>query len=1034
MCRTFHLQKVIQSIFLILGIFFVTQGSIQAALPSQAFRFQGQLYSSGTPVDGAVSATFTFYDSESGGSQTGSIISKTIQVSNGYFGAVFDDVDTSGVDFNQALYIEISINGTTLSPRSAVSSSLISNNTFGVFTYTSTPAVGKKGSLYYNSTLDELFVSKGTSWVNAGTSSSTAQWFNNGSDLYFTTGNVGIGTSTPADKLSVVGTVRATSFVGDGSQLTGIPVLSTSSVRSMFSSTATGLTYTAGTGVFSLAAGYVIPLTASTTEWATFFNTPSSQIIAGTNLAWSGNTINFNGILPIANGGTGTTTTPTIGKLLLGNASGGYDLVATSSLGISGGSGSLSGGTNGYLARWIGTSTLSSGLFMDNGTVAGINATSSSYTFNIRGTAGLLPFNVASSTGTSLFSIAQNGNVRIDSADTLYKLNVGGNAVFGASSKFVVATDYAGLGDLPAGSFLGGAGAASGSLAFAPSSDVGAVGAKMVLAYYNGAWKSALEYANTSGGYTTLALQKGGGNVAINTTTANHPLDVNGIINSQTGSIYLRRNLTNDANRRNWGFQTEVSNIGDFQLQVSTTNIGAPTTAVLTALLSGNVGIGVATPLAKLAVIGTGSNDILSVLTSGGTSAFVVKSTGSVGIGIASPGHTLDLGAVSPTLNVGLYGGGGAATIRMLGEALFYFSGGSVGSAIGIGSADTTADFDLAFHAGGSNRMFVDGATGYVGIGTSNPVAKLQIGTAGSVLSNPNGISIVGGDLNLDNGSGSTDNSIYFRYQNTFSTIKSDAGLTFQTGASPTNRLSITALGNIGIGTTTPSASLTASGTIRFTSLGSGGANLITDSLGNVTVSSDEQLKDIQGEFKSGLEKILGINPILYKWKDTTGYDTTNIYAGFSAQNVKLMIPEAVTTDARGFLTLADRPILATLINAIKELALKFENFGKQVETEELCIKKKDGTKVCLTAEQLETVLAGEGIQNTVVSTPAPDPVPTPDPVLDPEPEEAPATSSEPEVEETEVPPPAPVEEIAPAPAVEPVPVVVEEPVPEPTL
>ncbi|MBP6868954.1 MAG: hypothetical protein KBC16_02490, partial [Candidatus Pacebacteria bacterium] len=40
---------------------------------------------------------------------------------------------------------------------------------------------------------------------------------------------------------------------------------------SSLSSTATGLTYTSGTGVFSLTSGYTIPLTASTTEWATAY-------------------------------------------------------------------------------------------------------------------------------------------------------------------------------------------------------------------------------------------------------------------------------------------------------------------------------------------------------------------------------------------------------------------------------------------------------------------------------------------------------------------------------------------------------------------------------------------------------------------------------------------------------------------------------------------------------------------------------------------------------------------------------------------
>ncbi|MBP6942783.1 MAG: hypothetical protein KBB55_01935, partial [Candidatus Buchananbacteria bacterium] len=45
------------------------------------------------------------------------------------------------------------------------------------------------------------------------------------------------------------------------------------------------------------------------------------------------------GILGISNGGTGTATTPTYGQILVGNGSGGYTLTPTSSLGITGGSG-----------------------------------------------------------------------------------------------------------------------------------------------------------------------------------------------------------------------------------------------------------------------------------------------------------------------------------------------------------------------------------------------------------------------------------------------------------------------------------------------------------------------------------------------------------------------------------------------------------------------------------------------------------------------------------------------------------------------
>lgn len=47
-----------------------------------------------------------------------------------------------------------------------------------------------------------------------------------------------------------------------------------------------------GAAVISVATGYNIPLSASTTEWTNFYNTPSTRITAGNNLSWSGNTLN----------------------------------------------------------------------------------------------------------------------------------------------------------------------------------------------------------------------------------------------------------------------------------------------------------------------------------------------------------------------------------------------------------------------------------------------------------------------------------------------------------------------------------------------------------------------------------------------------------------------------------------------------------------------------------------------------------------------------------------------------------------------
>jgi hypothetical protein len=140
------------------------------------------------------------------------------------------------------------------------------------------------------------------------------------------------------------------------------------------------------------------------------------------------------------------------------------------------------------------------------------------------------------------------------------------------------------------------------------------------------------------------------------------------------------------------------------------------------------------------------------------------------------------------------------------------------------------------------------------------------------------------------------------------------------TGGTEGNYGLIVSSGLVGIGTTTPTANLTASGTIRFTSLGSAGGNLVTDTDGNVTVSSDERLKDIQSDYERGLVDIMKIVPINYKWKPETGYETTNVYTGFSAQNLSIAIPEAVATSSSGYLTIADRPILAALVNAVKEI------------------------------------------------------------------------------------------------------------------
>lgn len=81
------------------------------------------------------------------------------------------------------------------------------------------------------------------------------------------------------------------------------------------------------------------------TDWARLAAGSAGQILAvsGGVPSWMATSsiattlANISGVLSVAKGGTGTSTTPLAGRLLIGNASGGYDFIATSSLGINSG-------------------------------------------------------------------------------------------------------------------------------------------------------------------------------------------------------------------------------------------------------------------------------------------------------------------------------------------------------------------------------------------------------------------------------------------------------------------------------------------------------------------------------------------------------------------------------------------------------------------------------------------------------------------------------------------------------------------------
>jgi hypothetical protein len=227
------------------------------------------------------------------------------------------------------------------------------------------------------------------------------------------------------------------------------------------STTSNSSTFTASVSAQNLAINFPNNLLSTTTAAATYV----TAVTGSGNIASSGGltpNITFTGVLPVASGGTGALNL-TAADVLFGN---GTNPVGTSSnftfttatnnlfstnathtnftltnifytpamangclqvsSGIatstgtncgSGGGGTISTSTNaiiGHEANWTGLATLGNGAILDNGTVAGINATSSSYSFYDNGSLGITGnVNVATGTANDLMAFDANKNITV---------------------------------------------------------------------------------------------------------------------------------------------------------------------------------------------------------------------------------------------------------------------------------------------------------------------------------------------------------------------------------------------------------------------------------------------------------------------------------------------------------------------------------------------------------------------------------------------------------------------------------------------
>jgi len=116
-----------------------------------------------------------------------------------------------------------------------------------------------------------------------------------------------------------------------------------------------------------------------------------------------------------------------------------------------------------------------------------------------------------------------------------------------------------------------------------------------------------------------------------------------------------------------------------------------------------------------------------------------------------------------------------------------------------------------------------------------------------------------------------------------------------------------------------------AAGTIGLTETGTALTSITTVG-GLVTATSDvsdERLKEGK-RYQGGLTEVLKISPMKFRWNEEgqkeTGLTHGRDNVGFYAQNIQKAIPEAVWEGKTGYLAFDDRPVVAALVNAVKEL------------------------------------------------------------------------------------------------------------------
>jgi hypothetical protein len=144
---------------------------------------------------------------------------------------------------------------------------------------------------------------------------------------------------------------------------------------------------------------------------------------------------------------------------------------------------------------------------------------------------------------------------------------------------------------------------------------------------------------------------------------------------------------------------------------------------------------------------------------------------------------------------------------------------------------------------------------------------------------------------------------------------------------------------NVGVNVASPTQNLDVNGNARIRSIGSGAYSGVVNRMADgtlTTATSDSRLKENVTTLQNSLNKVTNLRGISFTWKSNPEYGTR---IGFIAQEVEKVLPELVfTNDVDGYKGVNYAEVTAVLVEAIKELKTENDLLKKRLEQIEVLI------------------------------------------------------------------------------------------------